>query len=1048
MKMHRVLKTTGIAGAALFLAFTLFGLWGVPLIITEVIPGQAEKYINGSLDIQKASFNPFSFRLQLDGVDLKGPDKVSVLKLNQFVADFELTALLFGTIGFKSLTVDHPYIYGCRFEDNSINFQALAKAVKKVEVEKTNTVEESIDQDKEFTLPAIDIAVFSVSNGEISFEDRAVDSRFSKHIKKINFSIEGFSTSPKSDNLSRFFCATETGLEVEWEGNVMFNPLSSEGTVRINKFEPGLFAPYYQKFSKIEIESCVIGTEINYTYAPVAATPSINIHESSVILDNIVLKGLSEQRPFKSIDSIIFNGIDVDIISGLATMDSFVIDGGKLNVERTKDNEIDILNYLVPPAPSETTNEKIGHQSVEPATVIQHDDQLQVVGSQDVKANSGDEEQKSAKDILDAIEITFEYLNKLPHLQWVGELKHFGLHNQRVAFVDNVPAEQVTLGITLTALDVKNITNKQGQKAAISIEMSLDSGGTIKAGGSAGIEPSEVAFNYSLTDVDLSVLSPYVQDINNVTLKSGLLNTDGKVKAVLTGGSKEPQVEFATSMSIKEFGLEHQMSGEPNRFLYWNEFAINNIKAHSPAMKISVGEVVLRGPQAQIELDESGQISLMHLIPKSEELTVEVAGVQSNTEQSADHVTIEAPQEKPAVEFELGQFIVEDGLFTFKDESIGPGFVGEFSGLNLNVKGISSDMSKTIVVNFEGQGFNSGAFSAKATVVPEQEKMQLTAEVVSNFVPLTVFSPYTERFVGYNLDRGKLNLSQSYTINGNELNGRIKLHIDSIELGKFKKGKDVVSLPLKFGLSLLKDRNNQIKLPEIDLSGNLDDPKFSIGRLVWYTVSNIFIKAATSPFTFLASSFSDAEVDLSATSFLIASSELSQKEKNKLTVLADILYDRPQLVLKVNPQVNPALDGKTMKEAAYKKMYTSALSKLKDSTSTDEAKDAIGEEEVVDYLFKELYPKEVIGYGVDPDFVLIYDDMPEEELSPSNKLNRILEGVAIPEEFLYELAQQRGLAVKDFLMKSRGLAEDRFVVVKPVLDDAKFNGTGAFFELN
>ena len=63
---------------------------------------------------------------------------------------------------------------------------------------------------------------------------------------------------------------------------------------------------------------------------------------------------------------------------------------------------------------------------------------------------------------------------------------------------------------------------------------------------------------------------------------------------------------------------------------------------------------------------------------------------------------------------------------------------------------------------------------------------------------------------------------------------------------------------MKLAVALLKDRDGKIEL-DIPVSGDLNDPKFSVGGIILKVIVNLLVKAATSPFALLSAVFGGGE---------------------------------------------------------------------------------------------------------------------------------------------------------------------------------------------
>jgi len=88
-------------------------------------------------------------------------------------------------------------------------------------------------------------------------------------------------------------------------------------------------------------------------------------------------------------------------------------------------------------------------------------------------------------------------------------------------------------------------------------------------------------------------------------------------------------------------------------------------------------------------------------------------------------------------------------------------------------------------------------------------------------VELSPMSPYSLKFIGYPLDKGKLSLDLHYLVAGKKLTSENKAFIDQITLGDFVENDTATSLPVQLAISLLQNRAGEITL-DIPVSGGLE----------------------------------------------------------------------------------------------------------------------------------------------------------------------------------------------------------------------------------
>jgi hypothetical protein len=174
-------------------------------------------------------------------------------------------------------------------------------------------------------------------------------------------------------------------------------------------------------------------------------------------------------------------------------------------------------------------------------------------------------------------------------------------------------------------------------------------------------------------------------------------------------------------------------------------------------------------------------------------------------------------------------------------------------------------------------------------------------------VELTSVTPYSGRFAGYRIEKGKLSVDVRYLVENRKLEAEQRFIVDQLTLGERVDSPDAVRLPLRLAVALLKDRNGVIDLG-LPVSGSLDDPKFRIGPIVWKAFVNLLTGIATSPFKLLGGMFGGGE-EVNLIDFAPGSATLDAAATEKLSALTRALRERPQLALEVPAVWTPDADA-------------------------------------------------------------------------------------------------------------------------------------------
>jgi hypothetical protein len=120
-------------------------------------------------------------------------------------------------------------------------------------------------------------------------------------------------------------------------------------------------------------------------------------------------------------------------------------------------------------------------------------------------------------------------------------------------------------------------------------------------------------------------------------------------------------------------------------------------------------------------------------------------------------------------------------------------------------------------------------------------------------------------------------------------------------------------------VAVLTDRKGQINL-DVPVSGSLDDPDFTIGRVILRALVNILEKVATSPFSLLGSVVGGGE-ELKEIAFTTGSAMLTDEERDKLAKLAKALAERPSLNLEVSATYDQQQDRLGIARAKLRRFF-------------------------------------------------------------------------------------------------------------------------------
>ncbi len=502
---------------------------------------------------------------------------------------------------------------------------------------------------------------------------------------------------------------------------------------------------------------------------------------------------------------------------------------------------------------------------------------------------------------------------------WKFLLKSLELDNFRSEVMDRtVQAEKPLYQIR----DFKARLAEIDGKSPMSFEMGfgLEQGGQVALRGKVDPATPSVEANVSLAGVVLTPVQPYLDPLITLTLDSAAVSTEGVFRYGQPGGG--PKMSYQGSFGVDKLSLSQP--GSKETFLGWGAMRIPQVKLTIEPNELQVGEVTLSKPVGQLIIAEDRTVNLAKIVKEQPGAGGAAAPPPSQPQSRSAAARSPAPKgpagpaSPPAgsgtpFPFTIGKVRIEDGNMVFADLSLKPKFQTRIHALKGWVGKLSSVTKTRSEVQLEGRVDNYGLARITGSLDINDFKRSTDITMVFRNVEMASISPYSGRFAGRRIKSGKLSMDLRYQIQNSKLVGDNKIIVDNLVLGEKVDSPDSTNLPLDLAVALLQDSNGRIDLG-LPVTGELNDPQFSLGPIIWKAFVNIITKAVTAPFRALGSLLGGGGEKFEAVEFDPGRAELLPPEKEKLKKLAEALQKKPQLRLVVLGQFSPEIDGLALRQ--------------------------------------------------------------------------------------------------------------------------------------
>lgn len=593
---------------------------------------------------------------------------------------------------------------------------------------------------------------------------------------------------------------------------------------------------------------------------------------------------------------------------------------------------------------------------------------------------------------------------------WTTQINQVQLTNASVRFEDHTLAKVVPMNIDALHLVINNVDLSGVKPVDLSLQATINQRGHIETTGTLAWTPLTTDLAFDLQHVDLVPLQGWASDRLNALLSQGDLSFQGQVKA----GGEPLKIALNGKGQLASFNILDKAKGV--RLLRWKNIDLTGVQFISEPLRLDMTSVDLTDFYARVTLLPSKKLNLHQLVRQDETSSNATATAAESANQPASAgATANAP-----LPVYLDKVILRNGYINFADQFIKPNYRANLTGLKGQIGPLHPGKSGKI--DIRGSFDRSAPLHISGMIDPFSGQLFLDIVSTVNGIDLPTFSPYSGKYIGYVIDKGKLSFDVNYRVERGELTAKNNIFLDQLELGDKTDSPEAVSLPLHLAISLLKNRHGEIDI-RLPLSGSINDPQFSLTGIIWEAFVNLITKVITAPFTLLASLLGEGE-ELSQISFPSGYATLEAEAEKRLQTLSTALLDRPALKLEITGFADPVNDHEALKRALLeRKIKTQKLSEsVKKGLAIDSLDEIqLDEKEYVHYLtqvYKEAdfeKPRNIIG---------LTKSLPAAEME-----QLILAHTMISDDELHELAEHRASTVLHWLIEQGGVPSDRVFVL-------------------
>ena len=812
-------------------------------------------------------------------------------------------------------------------------------------------------------------------------DDEQPQHPYKTRLDDVNVKITGLTNEAgKKANMELSF-ESDSKEKFTHNGTLQIAPLLAEGKLDVEGLKIGALRPYYENALAAEVKDGTLDISTQYSFAEGGESNEIKLTDLNTTLRGFRLDLAGQPAPLWRIASLAVTDVAVDV--GKKTLVIGAIEGKEGNgyIQRDADGTINLARIAKPQSPA-------------------------AAPAQPAKNPDGD---------------------------WRVDAKKIALDRFKVDFEDRGTAAGAKTTLSEISLHGENFSTAKNQRGKAAIRTRINNKGLLRLTGTATVNPLNAKFTVDGQDIELLPFQNYMGDKVNLLLTGGQIGTKGEL-AFETVANASPKLNYQGSVRVADFGSVEKDSAQD--LLKWKSLALDAIQFNLEPFQLRIGEITLADFYSRLILGADGKMNLQKLTTQAEEKQEEPAAPAKAEEKPAPPVENGAAPKA----ISIGKINLQSGNINFSDFFVKPNYSANLTSVEGSISELKPETPGDI--DLKAKLDESAPVDIKGKLNPLSKELFLDIVADAREIELSPMTPYSAKYVGYGIEKGKLSFNVKYKLDNRKLTAENKIILNQLTFGEKIESPTATKLPVLLAVALLKDRNGVIDV-DLPISGSLDDPQFSVGGLVLRIVINLITKAVTAPFSLIASAFGGggggSGEELSYIEFANGRASLDQPDRDKIATLAKALNNRPSLNLEIIGRVDPISDLDGLKRVGIERKVKAQ--KLKDLARKGQAPSSVDEVQI-DKGEYEQYLKAAYGEESFPkprNVIGLAQSLPVPEME---KL--MMQYAKVSDDDLRQLSAQRAQTVRDALLASGQVGADRLFVVaaKPLSNEerAKLKG--------
>ncbi|MBU2630236.1 MAG: DUF748 domain-containing protein, partial [Proteobacteria bacterium] len=658
-------------------------------------------------DFQKKNSNNsllLQGKVNILNVDVKGAPEEDIIKFPTVAVDISSSDIFLNQLNVSKILMAMPELNLSRDKTGKLNLLNYIPP-------KTATQEK--EEGKKPADPGSNPFVLTVSDVEIKdaavlFQDFANENQFQTRLFPLSVRILNFEAGNRISGEYRLKVETEAKETITSDGRFQTHPVQADGTLELSHILFDKYAPYYENLVNFDVKSGSMNFSTGFEISQNKDKLDIKIKARDFLIQSLAIIDQYDKEEIINIPEFTIKDSFIDVGNKKINTGTIRVQNGNILLKRLKDGQLNLVKSVLPVK------------------------EIQNPVNTPVKTN--------------AIQ------DRTSPLPWAVTMNAFDMTGFNVQFADLTPTDPVRVNLSNISIKAEDLESFGEKKGRVDAQMNWNDKGQIRIKGSMIPAMLKAELDLGLEKIDIKSLQPYFTDSIRILVTDGDINTAGKLKLDM-GTQHKTDFKFIGETSITNFiCLDKQTATD---FFNCNSLYLSGLSVSVFPADITVKDISLTDFYSRIIVSNTGEINLKTIFKKK---AAEDQG--ANSESMPEKTLSEPPQ------INIESVTLQGGDISFSDHFTQPNFAANMKQIAGSLTGLSSDEQSRAKLHLQGLHGQSSPLDIVGTINPLAKKTFADIDISFKDIELTRFTPYSSKYLGYKIEKGKLILDLEYRIDG------------------------------------------------------------------------------------------------------------------------------------------------------------------------------------------------------------------------------------------------------------------------------------------